>query len=489
LILLSSHVSLLCNPDSLYSSKQVFIYVKLLPSIRIIILFNNILSNNNILFGKFSYSVRRKTMRRDYIDTGYSPKDTDLVCEFHIEPSAGVNFEEAATHMAGESSIDSWTEIVTLSPELAAKLKPHVFYVNEEAQTVRVAYSEELFELGSVPQVLSAVAGNILSMKVVDNLRLQDIAFPKPMLREFRGPKFGLPGIRELTGVQDRPLIGTIVKPKVGLTSEKHAEVAYNSFAGGCDLVKDDENLTDQKFNSFERRAKFTLKLAEKAESETGERKMYLCNITAPTCKEMIRRMNILKDLGANYAMVDVVPAGWTALQTLREEAEDIGLALHAHRCMHSAYTRNPRHGISMLVVAKLCRLIGLDQLHIGTVVGKMHGEKHEVLALRDECVLDKVPAEESQHVLAQDWGGLKPMFPVASGGLAPTMIPDLYAIFGKDVIMQFGGGIHAHPMGTAAGATACRQALEAAFEGVSLQEYAKNHRELEVALDKWLKK
>jgi ribulose-bisphosphate carboxylase large chain len=428
-------------------------------------------------------------MRRDYIDTGYSPKDTDLVCEFHIEPSLGVNFEEAATHMAGESSIDSWTEIATLSPELAARLKPHVFFVDQQAQTVRVAYSEELFELGSVPQVLSAVAGNILSMKIVDNLRLQDIAFPKSMLCEFKGPKFGLSGIRELLGVQDRPLIGTIVKPKVGLNSEMHAEVAYNSFAGGCDLVKDDENLTDQKFNGFEKRAELTLKLAEKAESETGERKMYLCNITAPTCKEMIRRLNILKDLGASYAMVDVVPTGWTALQTLREESEDADLVLHAHRCMHSAYTRNPRHGISMVVVAKLCRLIGLDQLHIGTVVGKMHGEKHEVLTLRDECVLDKVPADESQHILEQDWGGLKPMFPVASGGLAPTMIPDLYSIFGNDVIMQFGGGIHAHPMGTAAGATACRQALEASLEGISLQEYAKTHKELEVALGKWLKK
>ncbi|HII81309.1 MAG TPA: ribulose-bisphosphate carboxylase large subunit, partial [Methanosarcina sp.] len=98
-------------------------------------------------------------MRRDYINIGYSPKDTDLICEFHIEPSAGVNFEEAATHMAGESSIDSWTEIATLSPELAERLKPHVFYADEKAQTVRVAYSEDLFELGSVPQVLSAVAG------------------------------------------------------------------------------------------------------------------------------------------------------------------------------------------------------------------------------------------------------------------------------------------------------------------------------------------
>ncbi|MCQ1536478.1 type III ribulose-bisphosphate carboxylase [Methanosarcina sp. KYL-1] len=428
-------------------------------------------------------------MRRDYVDQGYSPKDTDMVCEFHIEPAAGVSFEEASTHMAGESSIDSWTEIATLSPELAAKLKPHVFYLDEEAKTVRVAYSEELFELGSVPQVLSAVAGNIFSMKIVDNLRLQDITFPKAMLKEFKGPNFGLPGVREIVDVQDRPLIGTIVKPKVGLTSEKHAEVAYNAFAGGCDLVKDDENLTDQKFNGFEKRAELTLKLAKKAETETGERKMYLCNITAPTCREMVRRLNVLKDLGASYAMIDIVPAGWTALQTLREEAEDAGLALHAHRCMHSAFTRNPRHGVSMLLVAKLCRLIGLDQLHIGTVVGKMHGEKSEVLALRDQCVLGSVPADPSQNVLAQDWGGLKPMFPVASGGLAPTMVPDLYSIFGKDVIMQFGGGIHAHPMGTAAGATACRQALEASLEGVSLEEYAKGRKELEAALEKWLKK
>ena len=139
-------------------------------------------------------------MRRDYIDIDYSPKDTDLTCEFHIEPSAGVNFEEAATNMAGESSIDSWTEIATLSPELAARLKPHIFYVNEEAQTVRVAYSEELFELGSVPQVLSAVAGNILSMKIVDNLRLQDISFPKSMLREFKGPEIRAAGDQRTCG-------------------------------------------------------------------------------------------------------------------------------------------------------------------------------------------------------------------------------------------------------------------------------------------------
>ncbi|MDD2439189.1 MAG: type III ribulose-bisphosphate carboxylase [Methanosarcinaceae archaeon] len=425
-------------------------------------------------------------MRRDYIDPDYRPKTTDLVCEFHIEPAQGIGFEEVSTHMAGESSIDSWTEISTLSPELAEKLKPHVYYLDEASKTVRVAYSEELFELGSVPQVLSAVAGNIFSMKIVENLRLQDIAFPASMLREFKGPNFGLEGIRKLSGISDRPLVGTIVKPKVGLSSEQHAEVAYKAFSGGCDLVKDDENLTDQKFNSFEKRAELSLKRAAKAEAETGEKKFYLCNITAPTCEEMLRRLGILKELGASYAMIDLVPTGWTALQTLRTAAEDAGLALHAHRCMHSAFTRNPNHGLSMLVVAKLCRLIGLDQLHIGTVVGKMHGEKAEVLAIRSECVLENVPAIEEQHVLEQAWGGLKPLFPVASGGLAPTMIPELYRIFGKDVIMQFGGGIHAHPQGTKAGACACRQALEASLEGIELKEYAKGRKELGAALKKW---
>ncbi len=429
-------------------------------------------------------------MLKDYIDLEYKPKDTDLVCEYHIEPAKGTGFEEACTHMAGESSIDTWADISTLSPQLADELKPHVYYVNEERQTVRVAYTQDLFELGSVSQILSAVAGNIFSMKLIDKLRFEDISFPKDVLLEYRGPKYGISGIKKLFGNIDRPLVGTIVKPKVGLSSELHAEVAYNAFAGGCDLVKDDENLTDQKFNRFNTRAELTLKGQEKAESETGEKKMYMCNITAPTCGEMIKRAQTISDLGGKYVMIDIIPVGWAALQSLREATEDMEIAIHAHRCMHSAITRYPRHGMSMLVIAKLTRLIGLDQLHIGTVVGKMHGERDEVLALRDECVLDKVPANESLHVLEQDWGNgagrIKPMFPVASGGLEPTMIPELLRIFGNDVIMQFGGGIHAHPNGTSAGSTACRQAVDAALENISLEEYAKTHPEIKAALDKW---
>lgn len=427
-------------------------------------------------------------MLHEYIDLGYKPFSSEVICEYYLEPAKGVSLEEAATHLAGESSIDTWAEISTLSPSIARRLKPHVFFIDKKKNTIKVAYHADLFETSSVPQMLSSIAGNIFSMELLDNLRLQDISFPKEVIKNFKGPKFGLDGIRRLIKVNDRPLIGTIVKPKVGLSSEKHAEVAYNSWIGGCDLVKEDENLTNQKFNPFEKRVKLTLKSRDKAEKETGERKMYLPNITAPTCNEMIERMKFVKGNGGEYAMIDIIPAGWTALQTLREANDDLGLVLHAHRCMHSAFTKNPKHGISMLVIAKLTRMIGLDQLHVGTVLGKMHGSKEEVLSVRDECVLSNVKEDYPLNILSQDWRNIKPMFPVASGGLQPLMIPELVKIFGNDIILQFGGGIHAHPSGTKAGAMACRQALDAVINNISLTEAAKKYKYdgLDAAIKKW---
>jgi len=390
-------------------------------------------------------------MLKDYIDLNYEPKN-DLICEYYLEPSKNIDFESAANHVAGESSIDTWSDILTLSPKLAKKLKPHVFFINKKDKTIKIAYHRELFEINSVPQILSSVAGNIFSMKIISNLRLQDILFPKKIVKQFKGPMFGIKGIRKLLGVYRRPLIGTIVKPKVGLTTEKHAKVAYESWVGGCDLVKDDENLANQKFNPFEKRVIKTLKMRDKAEKETGERKIYMPNITAPTCDEMVKRAKFIKNHNGEYAMIDIIPVGWVALQTLREANNDLKLVLHAHRCMHSAFTRNPKHGISMLVIAKLTRLIGLDQLHIGTVVGKMHGGKGEVEGL------DKALKEKWEHI--------KPTFPAASGGLEASNIPDLIKIFGKDIILQFGGGIHAHPDGTRAGAKEVRVILDEIMKG-----------------------
>ncbi len=168
--------------------------------------------------------------------------------------------------------------------------------------------------------------------------------------------------------------------------------------------------------------------------------------------------------------MVDILTCGWSALQTLRNQ--DLKLVIHAHRAGHAAFTKSPWHGIAMRPIAIVARAIGVDQLHVGTVVGKMSETRPEVIENIDACKMDM--------------NGLKKVMPVASGGLHPRLVPDLIETFGKDVVIQAGGGIHGHPEGTKTGALAMRHAVDAALKGVSLEEYAKNHPELRGALETW---
>jgi len=424
-------------------------------------------------------------MRDDYISLRYKPKINELVAEYYLEPSMGYSFEDVANAVAGESSIDTWSDIKTLKTSLANKLKPHVFSIAKNKGIIKIALRLELFELGSVAQLLSSVAGNILSMKKVRNIRLLDLHLPESYVKSFQGPKFGIAGVRRLFRIK-RPLLGTIVKPKLGLSPKEHALVAYEAWIGGVDLVKDDENLTNQPLNPFKERVKQALKLRAKAEKLTGMKKAYIPNITAPDIEEMLHRAMYVKSLGGEYAMIDIITTGWTAMQSLRKVNNQLKLILHAHRCMHSAFTRNEKHGIAMLMVAKLARLIGIDQLHIGTVIGKMEGSRDEVLSLDKELTRMHIDGFELTYQLKQDWFGLKRVMPVASGGLQPLMIPKLYEFFGNDAVFQFGGGIHAHPKGTRAGAAATRQALEATLKNISLEDYAKKHSELKLAIKKW---
>lgn len=415
-----------------------------------------------------------------YVDLKYEPSKDDLVCAYYLEP-AGISFEKACEHIAAESSIGTWTDLTTLTPETRERLQARVFETDEKAGTALIAYPLQLFELGSMPEILSSIAGNIFGMKAVKNLRLLDISFPMKMVKSFKGPRFGIPGVRDVLGVYDRPLVGTIVKPKVGLDCKDHARVAYEAWAGGMDIVKDDENLTSQAFNPFNKRVRETLKMRDRAERETGEKKVYMANVTAETL-EMLKRAEHVKDCGGRYAMVDILTCGFSGLQTLRDA--DLGLVLHAHRAGHAMLTRNKRHGMTMLTLAKLCRLVGMDQLHIGTIVGKMEGGKQEVMdterAIQDPFV------EGHDGVLEQDWHGTKPTFPVSSGGLHPGHVPALVKYLGRDIIIQAGGGCHGHPDGSRAGATAMRQAVEATMEGTSLKEHAKDHAELKKAISKW---
>lgn len=401
----------------------------------------------------------------DFVNLKYEPSATDVICTFHVEPE-GISIKEAAGGVAAESSVGTWTELTTAKPYVE-NLAAHVFSIKKS--TVKIAYPLELFEAENVPNILSSVAGNVFGLRALKNLRLEDIELPPEILRRYKGPKFGISGIRKLLGVSDRPLIGTIIKPKLGLRTVDHAKVAYEAWIGGCDIVKDDENLSNQRFNPFEERLVKTLEARDKAEKETSQRKVYMINVTAET-NEMMKRAKSVLSQGGEYIMVDILTCGFAALQTLRNL--DLNLAIHAHRAGHAAFTKNPRHGISMKVMAKIARMIGVDQLHIGTVVGKMFETSEEVT--------------ENCKALKKEMNGLRQVFPVASGGLYPGIVPALVRFFGKDVIIQAGGGIHGHSDGTVAGARAMRQAVDATLTGTLLDEYAEKHRELRIALETW---
>lgn len=419
----------------------------------------------------------------EYIDLRYKPGNNDLVCEYFVEPNR-ISIEKAAENIAGESSIGTWTDISTMNPKIAEKLKPTVYSIDKKSGEIKIAYPSELFEAGNMPQILSSIAGNIYGMKLINNLRLQDITFPKKLVKSFPGPEIGIKGIRSLLGVKKRPLCGTIVKPKVGLNAKQHAKVAYDAWVGGLDVVKDDENLSSMTFNKFEDRIIATLEARDKAESETGDKKVYMPNVSAEV-DTMIERANFVKDHGGRYYMVDILTVGWSALQTLRNQ--NFGLVMHAHRAGHAAVTRNHKHGISMLTIAKIARLIGVDQLHVGTAVGKMEGSAAEVSEIENEVEGDVIVPKKKMHVLEQDWYGMKPVLAVSSGGLHPGHVEPLLKIMGNNIVCQFGGGCHGHPEGTTAGAKAIRQAIDASMKGIPARKYAKDHHELKLAFDKWM--
>ncbi len=412
----------------------------------------------------------------EFIDLNYVPSKTDIIATFYVKPAPGISIEDAAARVASESSVGTWTEL-RFVPSRVNRIKARVFEIDKEKRIVKIAYPIELFELDSdappnIPQFLSSVAGNIFGMKAIEGLKLLDIHLPKEFVKHFPGPQFGISGVRKIMKVEKRPITATVPKPKVGFSAEEFAKVAYELWIGGIDLCKDDENLTNLSFNKFKDRVLLLMKMREKVEEGTGERKSALINITAET-REMLKRAKFIADNGGEFVMIDIITVGWAALQTVRYEFEDLKLAIHAHRAMHAAFTRNREHGISMLVVTKLSRLIGVDHLHSGTAgIGKMESEEKEVLAICD--------------ALRNKWFHIKRTFPVASGGLHPGILPNVMKIMGTDIIVQVGGGVFGHPSGIRAGAEAVRAAIDAFLENVSLEEKARESKALFEALQKW---
>lgn len=372
--------------------------------------------------------------------------------------------DSVAKDIAAEQSTGTWTD-VPAEQEVHESLGARV--ISAEGNTIVIDFPEEIFEPDNVPQIFSVVAGNLFGLGSLKACRLMDVDFG-PIAKHYSGPEFGIEDVRKLLKVYDRPLIGTIIKPKVGLSPKRTAEVAEQAALGGLDLVKDDETLTDQRFCPLEERVTAVMDRLNRLEDRTGKKTLYAVNVTCGA-DQIVERAELAVDLGANMVMVDILTAGFPAVQALTDVR--IGVPIHIHRTMHGALTRG-KFGISMQVIAKLTRMCGGTSLHIGTYAGKM---------ARDTCEID-----ESRDILRKPWNGFKRVWPVASGGLYPQKVRANLDCYGTDVILQAGGGIHGHPGGTTAGVHAMFQAVDAWKEHKTLEEYAKDHIELAGALQKW---
>jgi len=384
----------------------------------------------------------------------------ELIAKYHVETDLPI--QKAAEAIAAEQSTGTWTEVRGQDNPLAARV------ISAQGSEVEIGFPEELFEPGNVPQYLSVVAGNLFGLGALNKVRLLDVIFPQSLTRAHNGPRFGIEDARKILGVYDRPLVGTIVKPKVGLDPAGTAAVAEAAVRGGLDLVKDDETLTDQSFCPLIPRLEAVMSALDRVEKETGKKAFYAVNVTAGADR-ILERAEEAVDHGANMVMIDVLTAGFSSLETL---SQNLAVPVHVHRTMHGAFTRDKSHGISMLVIAKLVRMMGGTNLHTGSYMGKMSLEREE----NDLC----------RDALREEWGSYKRVFPVASGGVYPAKVHGNLDGYGIDCIVQAGGGVHGHPDGTTAGARAMVQATEAWLKHIDLKEYAKDHKELEVALKFW---
>ncbi|MFC5499946.1 form I ribulose bisphosphate carboxylase large subunit [Caenimonas terrae] len=396
----------------------------------------------------------------------YVPKDTDTICLFRITPQEGVDPEEAAAAVAGESSTATWTVVWTDRLTACDSYRAKAFRVepvpnNPGQYFAYVAYDLILFEEGSIANMTASLIGNVFSFKPLKAARLEDIRIPVAYVKTFKGPPTGLVAERERLDKFGRPLLGATTKPKLGLSARNYGRVIYEGLKGGLDFMKDDENINSQPFMHWRDRFLYVMDAVNKAQAVTGEVKGSYLNITAGTMEAMYERAEFARELGSVVVMVDLV-IGWTAIQSMAEWCRRNDMVMHMHRAGHGTYTRQKNHGVSFRVIAKWLRLAGCDHLHTGTAVGKLEGDPLTVQGYYNVCrdSYTKIDLPRGLY-FDMDWADTKKVMPVASGGIHAGQMHQLLELFGDDVILQFGGGTIGHPQGIQAGAVANRVALE----------------------------
>jgi ribulose-bisphosphate carboxylase large chain len=394
----------------------------------------------------------------------------------------------AAEVMAGEQSTGTFISVPGETPELkeqhAAKVisieelessdhasLPGVYLTKDMDKPVYkraiVKLSFPLHNFGpSLPNVLSTIAGNLYELREFSGIRLIDIDLPIAFASRYPGPQFGIEGTRKLAGVYNRPLIGTIIKPSIGLPLAAYGPLVQELAKAGLDFIKDDELCANPPYATFEQRVKAVMVEIEKSADRTGKKLMYAFNITGDI-DEMKKNHETVVQAGGTCVMVSINSVGLAGVAHLRQYAE---LPIHGHRAQWGAMTRSPMLGMGFTAYQKLCRLAGVDHLHTNGLNSKFAESNDSVVQSIQDC-LDPM------------FGGYEVMPVLSSAQWAGSALPTYEATRTLDVIHLAGGGILAHPGGIADGVRSMQLGWEAAVQEIELATYAQSHPELQEAI------
>ena len=405
-----------------------------------------------------------------------------IIASYIIKRPKGQNVNYLSRFAAIEQSTGTWVRVPAETEEVR---KHHVarvlgvyeipmfeYYIpkdiKERTYFVQIGFPIVNIKGMGIPMLFTTVIGNI---SITHGLKLVDLAFPKAWLEDFKGPKYGIDGIRKLMNIPERPLLNNMVKPCTGHTAEVAADLVYKAAVGGCDVVKDDELISDPSFNRLEERIVKVMEAVDKADSEKGEKTLYTINITSKF-PDMFEHADKMIELGANALMINYLATGFEALRQIAEDPS-IKVPILGHMDFGGTYFGGIWTGMtSMLTFAKLPRICGADTVVIPAPYGKA-----EILDER---------YEQNLKALRYPFQHIKPTLPMPSGGITQGMVEKCMKEAGKDILIGSGGGIHSHPDGPIAGAKAFRQAIDAVMQGKNVREVAKEKKELGIALGVW---
>jgi ribulose-bisphosphate carboxylase large chain len=410
-----------------------------------------------------------------------------LFATYLIETPLAV--EKAAAVLAGEQSSGTFVavpgETAELKQQFAARVEkitpletasepslPGVRGTAAKFQRAEIVVSWSLENFGyNLPVLVSTVQGNLYELSQFSGLKLMDLELPPSFAQHFRGPKFGVAGCRKLTGVKDRPLIGTIIKPSIGLTPQQTAELVQTLVEAGIDFIKDDELMSNPPHSPFDARVDAVMRVINEHAERTGKKVMYAFNIS-DEADAMRRHYEKVVSSGGTCAMISLNSVGLAGVKKMCDAGP---LAIHGHRNGWGALNRHPWLGIEFAAYQKLWRLAGVDQIHVNGIGNKFWEADDSVVRSIESCLKPLYGTTVLPVVSSGQWGGQAP--------------ETFHRTRTVDLLYLAGGGILAHPGGPAAGVCSLRKWWEAAVEGLTMEQAAAKYPELKISMEKFGKK